>query len=182
MSQLETEISTLLGSIKVRASSIKQSLKKQQSTLNDDNDEGEDTAPIELSDVKIQVEHDSMSEVVNDGHSNNDSFVSMIKAHNDESRDDDDSRSDVKDKQVVEDKTNLTLPVSHIEIMLSELKTKHIAEKRMLQCDLSLCKKVIQLMSKAIRSQKNELWRKDIYLKQFSKLQAANRDLSNENK
>lgn len=27
---------------------------------------------------------------------------------------------------------NMTLPVAHVEVMLSELKTKHIAEKRML--------------------------------------------------
>ena len=49
------------------------------------------------------------------------------------------------------DEENVILPVTHFEVMLSELKTKHIAEKRMLQCDLSLCKKVIQLMMLTIR-------------------------------
>ena len=63
MSQLETEISSLLGSIKVRASSIKKTLQKQKNTLQDSDDEGKrneqsSERAIELSDVRIEVFED----------------------------------------------------------------------------------------------------------------------------
>ena len=51
----------------------------------------------------------------------------------------------------VEDE-NLTLSMNQFELLLSDLKTKHLAEKRMLQCDLSLCKKVIKLMASCMKA------------------------------
>lgn len=56
--QLESEISGLLGSIKVQASSIKQTLQKQKSILtetDDDKNKQLDNA-IELDEVKIEFE------------------------------------------------------------------------------------------------------------------------------
>ena len=46
---------------------------------------------------------------------------------------------------------NLTLSMAQFEMLLSDLKTKHLAEKRMLQCDLGLCKKTIKIMADSIR-------------------------------
>lgn len=74
-----------------------------------------------------------------------------------------------------------SLTVSQFELMLSELKTRHIAEKRMLQCDLSLCKKVIHLMAKNIRLQARELRRKEVYVQQYRKLVKENQVLVREN-
>lgn len=45
------------------------------------------------------------------------------------------------------------LPIDKMELVLSELKTKHISEKRMLQCDITCLKKVIMLMAEKIRKQ-----------------------------
>ncbi len=61
----------------------------------------------------------------------------------------------------VEDE-NLTLSMNQFELLLSDLKTKHLAEKRMLQCDLSLSKKVIKLMVSCIKSQVKDKQRNDI--------------------
>mmetsp|Transcript_2502 Transcript_2502/g.3467 ORF Transcript_2502/g.3467 Transcript_2502/m.3467 type:complete len:92 (+) Transcript_2502:1874-2149(+) len=41
-----------------------------------------------------------------------------------------------------DEKMNLTK--AQFEVLISDLKTKQLAEKRMLQCDLSLCKKVVK--------------------------------------
>ena len=40
-------------------------------------------------------------------------------------------------------KKEVTITMDQLELIISELKTRHIAEKRMMQCDLSLQKKTI---------------------------------------
>ena len=42
-----------------------------------------------------------------------------------------------------EGKKEVTITMTQLELIISELKTRHIAEKRMMQCDLSLQKKTI---------------------------------------
>lgn len=41
------------------------------------------------------------------------------------------------------DLTEASLKMPQVEAILSEVKTRHIAEKRLLQCDLMLLKKVV---------------------------------------
>ena len=57
--------------------------------------------------------------------------------------------SNQKDK---EEDGEPTFTLSQVEIILSDLKTRHIAEKRLLSCDLMLCKKTIQVMSQKLKS------------------------------
>ena len=57
---------------------------------------------------------------------------------------------------VIEVAENLTLSMAQFEMLISDLKTKHLAEKRMLQCDLGLCKKTIKMMAHNIRNQGRE--------------------------
>ena len=87
--------------------------------------------------MKIEINEDNVQD---DALSMN-SFNSVIKVSDEQQLEQNkpDNDSQQEDQAV----TELTLSVPQFEVMLSELKTKHIAEKRMLQCDLSLCKKVI---------------------------------------
>ena len=41
------------------------------------------------------------------------------------------------------DLKEVSLKLPQVEVILSEVKTKHLAEKRLLQCDLMLLKKVV---------------------------------------
>ena len=59
---------------------------------------------------------------------------------------------------------DLTLSVAQFEMMISDLNTKHIAEKRMLQCDLTLCKKMIQLMAISMRDHGKERQKNQVRL------------------
>ena len=66
-------------------------------------------------------------------------------------------------------------------MILSDLKTKHLAEKRMLQCDLGLCKKTIKIMADSIRSQGKERQKNQIRMLQIKKLQEVNKHLKADN-
>lgn len=53
---------------------------------------------------------------------------------------------------------------AQFEVLISDLKTKHLAEKRMMNCDLILCKKMVKLMVSCMRVQVKERSRNDIRL------------------
>lgn len=65
--QLETEISSLLGNIKVRASSIKETLKKQKTFMEADVDEEQlagseqATSVVDVGDITVDMGADSVS-------------------------------------------------------------------------------------------------------------------------
>jgi len=157
---LESEISGLLGSIKVQASSLKETLRRQKSILTENEEEpnAKDEAPVDLSEIKIDIFESidskadsnldvSINTVIqqeDDAYSSlNTSVISVIKVSDELDRLEGDESNTVVmvgDTKVAE---NLTLSISQFEMILSDLKTKHFAEKRMLQCDLTLCKKTI---------------------------------------
>lgn len=66
-------------------------------------------------------------------------------------------------------------------MVLSDLKTRHLAEKRMLQCDLALCKKTIKLMAHSLRTNTKERQRNEIRMLQIKKLQEVNKFLKSDN-
>ena len=76
---------------------------------------------------------------------------------------------------------NLTLSINQFEMVLSDLKTRHLAEKRMLQCDLALCKKTIKLMAHSLRNNAKEKQRNEIRMLQIKKLQEVNKFLKSDN-
>ena len=84
----------------------------------------------------------------------------------------DNSQTVIEAAQVAE---NLTLSIGQFEMILSDLKTRHLAEKRMLQCDLALCKKTIKLMAENMRSQAKDRQRNEIRMLQIKKLQEVNK-------
>ena len=45
---------------------------------------------------------------------------------------------DDEDGEEKDGKKEVTITMDQLELIISELKTRHIAEKRMMQCDLSL--------------------------------------------
>ena len=157
---MESEISGLLGSIKVQASSLKETLRRQKSILTENEEEpnAKDEAPVDLSEIKIDIFESidskadsnldvSINTVIqqeDDAYSSlNTSVISVIKVSDELDRLEGDESNTVVmvgDTKVAE---NLTLSISQFEMILSDLKTKHFAEKRMLQCDLTLCKKTI---------------------------------------
>ena len=122
---------------------------------------------IDLDDVKIDFDLDSkldesMNSVIrvdDDGQSSLDtSIISVIRVcDNDADKESElgDQDSVIEIGKDVEDE-NLTLSMAQFEMLLSDLKTKHLAEKRMLQCDLALCKKTIKIMANNIRNQGKE--------------------------
>ena len=62
--------------------------------------------------------------------------------------------SDKKEGDEEEDdqeKKEVTITMNQLDLIISELKTRHIAEKRMMQCDLSLQKKTIQKLTKKVK-------------------------------
>ena len=109
---------------------------------------------------KLDISMNSVIRVEEDAQSSLDtSVVSVIKVS--DAADDKESCVSEQDSVievgkegvgVVDDEKNLTLSMTQFEMILSDLKTKHLAEKRMLQCDLGLCKKTIKIMADSIRS------------------------------
>ena len=71
----------------------------------------------------------------------------------------------------------MNLTRAQFEVLISDLKTKHLAEKRLLQCDLSLCKKVVKQIIGCMRTQAKERQRNEIRMLQIKKLQEANKYL-----
>ena len=199
ISQLESEIAGLLGSIKVQASSIKETLKKQKSILTEDTDaKPKDIQVVGLEDVKINLLEEaqdaqtkldmsinSVIRVEDEDDALNTSVSTVLRVAS--------SENSAKDKAMVEaeseepdlegvkgDNENLILSRAQFEVLISDLKTRHVAEKRMLQCDLSLCKKVIKLMVEYMRAQSKEKQRNQIRMLQIKKLQESNKFLRDE--
>ena len=133
-----------------------------------------DDVADELTQDKLNQSMNSVIRVADDAQSSLDtSIISVIEVKDSEEKDkndlaqilsaDQDGEEAGTDVQAakVEDE-NLTLSMNQFELLLSDLKTKHLAEKRMLQCDLSLSKKVIKLMVSCIKSQVKDKQRNDI--------------------
>ena len=68
-----------------------------------------------------------------------------------------------------------------MEALLSELKTKHTAEKRLLHCDMMLMKKLIKTMVDKIKEKKKENNKYEIRMIQIKKLQEINKKLKLDN-
>lgn len=66
------------------------------------------------------------------------------------------------EKDAAKEAEHLTLSIVQFEMVLSDLKTRHLAEKRMLQCDLALCKKTIKMMAQSMRNNVKEKQRNEI--------------------
>ena len=79
------------------------------------------------------------------------------------------------DEDGEEGKKEVTITMTQLELIISELKTRHIAEKRMMQCDLSLQKKTIQKLTKKIKEQQKEAKKLDIWMLQIKKLSQVNK-------
>ena len=85
ITQLEDEISGLLGSIKVKTSNIKETLKKQKNILTSD----EEIAAIAIEDINIDV----LSDIQSDIGAPNDNTAILNQSINSEVRVDDDAVS-----------------------------------------------------------------------------------------
>ena len=90
--------------------------------------------------VTVQNEADAQSSL-------DTSVISVIKVTEEEERKgaaDDKELEKIDDIQAkaVKDDT-LTLSLAQFECLVSDLKTKHLSEMKMIQCDLMLCKKTI---------------------------------------
>ena len=113
-----------------------------------------------------------------DGQSSLDtSLISVIKVSDGK---DDEAEQTIEAAKVAVDE-NLTLSMAQFEMILSDLKTRHLAEKRMLQCDLALCKKTILLMAKIMRSHAKDKQRNEIRMLQIKKLQEVNKFMKQDN-
>ena len=181
---IEGEIQKLLGNIKVRTSSIKETLKKQKDVIISDSKPGEAESEAEepqkdieavdfgdcsvILDKEVPVDEEANSElnttVIRTGENATDdasSTVSLADVAVDVSQSDILPPTDLEEKkEALEatqqeeaenaaaevkpiDLTEASLKMPQVEAILSEVKTRHIAEKRLLQCDLMLLKKVV---------------------------------------
>lgn len=104
----------------------------------------------------IRVEDDAVSSQLNE------SVCSVIRVpqspENDAAAEEDKEGEAAKAGEDDEDNDQkiMNLTRAQFEVLISDLKTKHLAEKRMLMCDLSLCKKVVKQIISCMRSQAKE--------------------------
>ena len=96
---------------------------------------------VSINDVSIELSQTEISQQpeTEDKNEANTSVITVEK--------NDQSESDKKPLETSE----ITFTIPQVEALLSELKTKHISEKRLLQCDLMLMKKVMKTMSEKIK-------------------------------
>jgi len=146
--------------------------------------------PVKLDDIKIAVPTGdelqepggviqldvSMNSVIElEEEALNTSVVSVIRVADCEKANESEDADEVKPGE------NFQMTRTQFELLINDIKTKHLAERSMLQCDLSLCKKVIKLMADCLRAHSKDQHRNQIRMLQIKKLQEVNKFLKAEN-
>ena len=126
---------------------------------------------VSLTDVSIELSHTEIPNQpeLDDKKEANTSVITVEK----------NDKSESENKTV--DQSELTLTIPQVEALLSELKTKHTAEKRLLHCDMMLMKKLIKTMVDKIKEKKKENNKYEIRMIQIKKLQEINKKLKLDN-
>ena len=96
---------------------------------------------VSINDVSIELSRTEISQQP-DTEDNKEANTSVITVEKNDQSETDDKPLETKE---------VTFTIPQVEALLSELKTKHTSEKRLLQCDLMLMKKVMKKMSEKIK-------------------------------